>query len=219
MTQKQEIKRIAIDGGAATGKTTIAFELAKKLNFNHINTGSMYRLITLYAIKHNLLKNEKQLLKEIMNETFTYLNNHLVSSIDYKEEELTTVEIDEQVNLIANSPLLREYITKCQQELIADRQNIVVEGRDIGTIIMPDANLKFFLTVSSKQATKRRFQQLKNPEASDYLVIFNNIKERNDLDTNRPIAPLRPVNDSIIINTDFLTQKQVLQKMLSYIKN
>ncbi|NOQ50043.1 MAG: (d)CMP kinase [Mycoplasmataceae bacterium] len=209
--------RISIDGGVATGKSTIAEMLAKKLHLNYFSTGKMYRLITLFALKNNLIDSEDEIISALQKEKIWIKNSHLKSSIPFDKLDLESDEVTLCAPKVAAMKKVREYARVLQEELVV-KGKIVLEGRDIGTIIMPNADFKFFLVVSPHEAAKRRqAQNIENNFSSNYNEIFANIIKRDKEDTSRDIAPLIKANSSITINTDNKNLTQIINEMLGHI--
>ncbi len=206
--------KIAIDGGAATGKSTVAYLLAEKINFTYINTGSMYRVIALFALKNNLVFNENDLYEKLQNFKIFYKDAKILTndpSLDLSE--LNSDETSNNSSIVASYPLVRKYATKLQKNLAKSFCNVVMEGRDIGTVIMPNADYKFFLTVKLDVAAKRRHSQLKNNISYD--EIYENIMKRNEQDTIREVNPLMPAKEAEIIDTSNLTIEEVVKYILN----
>lgn len=211
--------RIAIDGGAATGKSTVSKLVAKKLGIRYINTGQMYRLFGYIASTKKILDDESKVYEEIKNLELTYdkYGNIICNSIDFNIEQLLTSEAGPWASVVSAMPTVRKVATLKQKE-IGKELGVLLEGRDIGTIIMPDADYKFFLTVSPEAAAERRFNEIKKTESTiTKKQILKQIVERNDKDSKRVIAPLIPAKDSIIIDTSSLNQEQVVDKILGVI--
>lgn len=220
---------IAIDGYSSTGKSTIAKELAKNLKYTYVDTGAMYRAVTLYALKNNLIGNgfikEEALIKNLQNIRLSfhfnaelgfseiYLNNTNV------ENQIRTIQISNFVSLIAAIPEVRKKLVTEQQEL-GKAKGIVMDGRDIGTVVFPDAELKIFMTASAKERTARRHLELNNKgEQVTFEQVYNNIVTRDRIDTTRKDSPLQKAKDAIEFdNTNFTVEEQ-LQKILNILEN
>lgn len=211
--------KIAIDGGAATGKSSVAIKVAKKLNIIPINSGLFYRLIAIIAKENNLIDNEIELLKFIKKVTFDYSGEKITSSYKFDYSLIETEEIGTLASKISALESIRIFVTKKLSKIISNRENVIMEGRDIGTVVMPKANFKFYLTVSIDEAVKRR-QDLffkKNPD----LTISDLRKEivmRNKSDESRKFAPLVKPKDAITINTDNKTQNEVVEEILNHVQ-
>ena len=217
-------KIIAIDGHAATGKSTLAKRIAKSLGFTYVDTGAMYRAITFYFIKTKMLAEPldiKHIIKNIENidikfKTLKKSQIILLNGNDV-EPHIRSMEVAEKVSIVAAIPEVRKFLVKIQRT-IAVKNNIVMDGRDIGTVVFPDAKNKFFLTASAEIRSKRRFDELKlDNENVVYSKVFENIKKRDYEDTSRQDSPLRPAKDAIIIETSNLNKDQVYDRLISLI--
>lgn len=205
--------QIAIDGPAGAGKSTIAKLVAKELNFTHIDTGAMYRGVTLKAIEKNIdIKDESQF-DFIYNTKFEFINNNLhMDGIDVSHR-IRENDITDNVSLVSSYLLVREEVVKMQQEM-AKNDNIVMEGRDIGYIVLPNAQYKFFLTASIEERAKRRLEDniLRGIE-TDLNQLKTEIARRDHLDTTREHSPLKAADDAVIIDTSNLTITEVVSSI------
>ena len=215
---------IAIDGFAATGKSSIAKRLSNSLNYIHIDSGSMYRAATLFALRldsKNKLNPKKiiQSLSEIKIEFKTikekqliFLNNENVSY------EIRKPYVTNQVSKLAKIPELRSYLVKKQKEF-GKNKGIIMDGRDIGTIVFPEAECKFFLFANVEVRAKRRyFEQLSKDNKETYEKVLKSLIKRDKLDTDRISSPLMKAKGAVKIDVSDLTLDEVYDKMLSYIK-
>ena len=211
---------VAIDGPGGAGKSTIARLLAKKLNYLHLDTGAMYRAVTLAALKNNLdFDAEDQLveLAENIDITFDqsgeiYLNGENVS------QDIRTAEVNEHVSQTAAVKGVREVLVKKQQQL-AQNNMVVMDGRDITTVVLPEAEYKFFLTASLEERAKRRYQEVKSKkEDADFEQIKKSIARRDKLDSEREHSPLKQAEDAVLVDTTELSIDQVLEKMIAIIE-
>ena len=211
---------ITIDGPAGSGKTTVAKILAKKLNIAYLDTGAMYRGVAL--ILGNLPKDFDRL-EEILSslkfdlvyngEDFSLAMNNKILGDEIRSEEIGFI-----ASKVAKDPLVRKYLTSQQRE-IAKKHSLVAEGRDMGTVVFKDADFKFFLTASAKIRAKRRFEQLREMGLeADYEKILNDIEKRDKQDSSREIAPLKPAEDALIIDTSNLNISEVVDMLLKSIK-
>ncbi len=213
--------RIAIDGGAATGKSTVSKKVAKKLNLTYVNTGQMYRLIAFFALTNNLGKNEDKLYQRIKNMNVSFDNDGFITSdlLSFKKEDLETKIVSSTASLIATYKKIREVSVEVQKK-IGRTKGVLLEGRDIGTIIMPDADFKFFLVVDPKTAAIRRVDQhKKNGEEVSFDDVLKDIINRNKQDTTRKIGPLLKSSDSIIIDTSNKNIEKIVLEILRVIEN
>ena len=215
---------IAIDGFAATGKSSIAKRLSNSLNYIHIDSGSMYRAATLFALRldsKNKLNPKKiiQSLSEIKIEFKTieerqliFLNNENVSY------EIRKPYVTNQVSKLAKIPELRSYLVKKQKEF-GKNKGIIMDGRDIGTIVFPEAECKFFLVANVEVRAKRRyFEKQSNDNKETYEKVLKSLIKRDKLDTDRISSPLMKAKGALKIDVSDLTLDEVYDKMLSYIK-
>ena len=207
---------IAIDGFSSCGKSTMAKDLAKQLGYIYVDTGAMYRAVTLFAMQHGLFNADgsvkTQDLQQQMshiNITFkfnkltgrpdTYLNNELV------ESNIRTLEVSNHVSQIAAIPFVREAMVAQQQRLGKDKA-VVMDGRDIGTVVFPDAELKVFVTASAEVRAQRRYDELKEKGMpADFNDILKNVEERDYIDSHREVSPLRKAPDAIELDNSHMT--------------
>ena len=217
-------KIIAVDGYASTGKTTLSKKIAKYLKFVHIDTGSMYRAFTLFAIENGLYKKEifnKNKLEDLLNNiSFSFSNNNdLLFKNSVISSDIRSTIVSDHVSKIASLKIVRKYMVNYQRDLVI-KKNCVVEGRDIGSVVFPNANVKFFMDADVKVRAKRRYDELmKNNKNISYNSVLNNVTNRDKKDTNRLIAPLKKVSDSIIIDTTDMSIDQAFHLMLNHLKN
>ncbi len=217
---------IAIDGYAATGKSSQAKRIAKSLNYKYIDTGAMYRAVTYYCMINDLLIqpiNVKEILEKIkiINLEFKILNNAQVIFLNNVDVEpfIRKMDIANNVSKIAIIPEIREFLVKIQRR-IGVKYNAVMDGRDIGTVVFPDAKNKFFLTASPEIRAERRYKELKlKNENTTYSKVLKNIKERDLEDSSRKDSPLKPSRDAIIIDTSNLNEDEVFDRLISFINN
>ncbi len=218
---------IAIDGFSSCGKSTVAKSLAKILGYTYIDSGAMYRAVTLFCIRKNLIEDNsvnESGLKSVIDEikihfTFdyekqqylTWLNDELV------EDEIREIVVSNAVSIVSKIGFVREKLVQMQQEM-GINGGIVMDGRDIGTVVFPDADVKIFMTASPEVRAQRRFDEL---SAKGSIVsieeIKNNIEKRDYLDQNREIGPLKQANDAILLDNSFLTRKEQLNKILELV--
>lgn len=202
---------IALDGPSGSGKSTIANLLADKLKISYLNTGSMYRALTLYFLENNIKKSDNidiKILKKInidINENKVFLNGKDVS------QEIRDKEVTENVSWVSSIPVVREYLVEMQRN-ISKNKSIILDGRDIGTVVFPDAKYKFYLDASSYVRAKRRFEQ--NEIDKSFEEIKKDIEKRDYLDSHREISPLKKAEDAIEIDSSDLTIDQTIEKIL-----
>ena len=216
---------IAIDGYSSCGKSTMAKDLAREIGYIYVDSGAMYRAVTLYCLENNIFTEEgidvERLKKDmpsirinfILNpETqrpMTCLNGVIV------EDRIRSMEVSTRVSPIAALGFVREALVKQQQEM-GKAKGIVMDGRDIGTVVFPNAELKIFVTASAEIRAQRRYDELKaKGQEASFEEILANVKERDHIDMNREVSPLRQAEDAILLDNSYLTideQKQWLQK-------
>ena len=207
---------IAIDGFSSCGKSTMAKELAKKIGYIYVDTGAMYRSVTLFAMRHGLFNADGSVktdaLKQQMSNidiTFkfnekagrpdTYLNGECV------EEAIRTLEVSNHVSPIAAIPFVRAAMVARQQRMGRDK-GIVMDGRDIGTTVFPEAELKVFVTASAEVRARRRYDELKEKGIpADFDDILKNVQERDYIDSHREVSPLRKAADAIELDNSHMT--------------
>ena len=207
---------IAIDGFSSCGKSTMAKDLAKEIGYIYVDTGAMYRSVTLYALRHNLFNADgtireeelKEQMKDInisfqLNKTTgrpdTYLNGENV------ENDIRTMEVSSHVSPIATLAFVREALV-AQQQRMGVEKGIVMDGRDIGTVVFPKAELKIFVTASAEVRAQRRYDELKAKGMdADYADILKNVEERDYIDSHRATSPLRKADDAIELDNSNLT--------------
>lgn len=216
---------IAIDGLSSCGKSTMARQLAKEVGYVYIDTGAMYRAVTLYALQNGIIQEntiKEERLKEAlpdMNIEFklnqatslpeTYLNGVNV------EKEIRSMQVAEYVSQIAAIDFVREALV-AQQQRMGEEKGIVMDGRDIGTTVFPHAELKVFVKASPEVRARRRYDELKAKNmASDYKQILANVIQRDEIDKNRAISPLRPAQDALILDNSNLTIEEQNQWLLN----
>jgi len=213
---------IAIDGHASTGKSSIAKEIAIKYGYIYINSGSMYRAVTLFAIENKLLEllNDNidlfiEKLKDI-SINFRFNQNNLISEIFLNnrnvEKEIGSLEVSNYVSKVAAIPEIRKEMVKLQRN-IDRRIGVVMDGRDIGSVVFPNADIKLFLTASDTVRANRRFEEMINNGLSvSYDDILNNIRKRDKLDSSRSDSPLIIEKDAIVIdNSNMSIDEQIKQ--------
>ncbi len=224
---------IAIDGHSSCGKSTMAKNLAREVGYVYVDTGAMYRCVTLYALRHGIFQKvsgEGQEVREVIDEealrqqmpdiqiTFqfnpetgrpdTYLNGELV------EDQIRTMEVSNHVSPIATLGFVREAMV-AQQQLMGQGGGVVMDGRDIGTVVFPNAELKVFVTASAEVRAQRRYDELKGKGMeADYADILKNVQERDYIDSHREVSPLRQADDAILLDNSHMTIAEQQQWLL-----
>lgn len=211
---------IAIDGPAGAGKSTVAKKISKILNLEYIDTGAMYRALTLKVIREN--KDPKNVLQvtEVLKDThIEFNNNHIYLDGEIVDKDIRDNNINKNVSYIAIIKEVREKMVLLQQEM-AKTKSVIMDGRDIATVVLTNAEYKFFVTASTKERATRRYKELiQNGEENITLEqIIEEIEKRDNIDSNREVAPLKMSDDAILINTDNLSIDDVVSKIIDIVK-
>mgnify|MGYP003089572872 FL=1 len=202
---------IAIDGPAGAGKSTISKLIAKNLGINYIDTGAMYRAITYKCIKEDIDVNDIQRVVDLCSRTdVDFVDNYIYLDGQRLNEEIRTLQVSSRVSDVAKIPQVREFLLEKQRE-IGKRSDVILDGRDVGTHIFPDAKYKFFLNASAQERGRRRYQELIDKGQSVVLEeIIEDIKKRDYIDSTREVAPLVKADDAIEVDTTYMTIYQVV---------
>ncbi|MFO7701906.1 MAG: (d)CMP kinase [Psychroflexus maritimus] len=209
---------IAVDGHSSTGKSTLAKQLAKKLHFIYVDTGAMYRAVTYFALENKLFENQKLNKEKLVaqlnqleidfqlntntNESQIHLNSTNV------ENKIRKMQVSQHVSIIAQLPEVRHKLVEIQQEM-GKYGGIVMDGRDIGTVVFPGAELKLFMTASAKTRAQRRFEELQTKgEEITYKEVYDNLIERDEIDSNRAHSPLKKAEDAVLIDNSNLSLEE-----------
>ena len=219
---------VTIDGPSSSGKSTLAKRLAKKLSISHIDSGSIYRAVTLYALENNFFVNQKLMVEKLVNSLSNsdislkentngifkmYINDEDV------EDKIRGSKVSKYVSEIAKYEEIRKFVLKIQRE-ISKNKSIVMDGRDIGSFVFPNADVKFYIDASIKTRSKRRYNQLKEREQNISIKeVENDLLNRDNIDKTRKKSPLIIPKNSLIINNVDRTIDDVLNQMFKYAKN
>ena len=191
---------IAIDGHSSCGKSTMAKDLAKEVGYVYVDTGAMYRTVTLYCMQNNLIKDGKideEGLRKVISDIKIDLRN--------LDPQIRSIEVSNNVSLVAAIPFVREEMVE-RQRLMGKDKGVVMDGRDIGTTVFPDAELKVFVTASAEVRAKRRYDELQaKGMPADYEDILKNVQERDYIDSHREVSPLRQAPDAILLDNSQMT--------------
>lgn len=216
---------IAIDGHSSCGKSTMAKDLARRVGYVYVDTGAMYRAVTLFAIREGLFLPDGQpdterlavlmpevkvsfVLNPVTGLPQTCLNKEIV------EDEIRTIDVSSHVSVIAALPFVREALTRQQQEM-GRAKGIVMDGRDIGTVVFPDAELKVFVTASAEVRARRRYLELtEKGQQVSFEEILHNVQERDYIDSHRAVAPLKQAADALVLDNSELTREEQMQWLL-----
>jgi CMP/dCMP kinase len=212
---------ITIDGPAGSGKTTIARRLAKKINFSFLETGAMYRAITYAVLKNNIDISNDDELKTLL-EGFSFHSNDFEGETSYyaNDKDVTKAirsrEITQNVSDVSAHPMVREYLLILQRKE-GQKGNIVTEGRDMGSVVFPDAKVKFFLSATSEIRAQRRHKELQEKKIEplpSLEELLNEILLRDHIDSTREIAPLKRAPDALLIDTSHISINEVVEDLL-----
>ena len=216
---------IAIDGYSSSGKSTIAKALAEKLDYLYIDTGAMYRAITYKLMKENISFDDISKIKEILKSTkidFIICNgiNQIIIDNEMIEDQIRGLEVSNNVSEVSVIPEIREFLVEIQRNM-GKSGGFVMDGRDIGTVVFPNADLKFFISADIDIRAQRRYDELNQKSASN--ISFNAVKEnlmkRDQIDSNREHSPLKIAENAKIINTENLTKPEQVELILDIVKD
>jgi len=218
---------ITIDGPSSSGKSTLAKLVSDHFSIIHIDSGSIYRTITLLAIENKLIIDKKvqveKLIECLNNNVITFKKNaenkfQICINNEFVESKIRSTTISNNVSTVATIKEIRDYVLKLQRE-IAQNKSIVMDGRDIGSVVFPNAEYKFYLDASLKNRSKRRWTELKDGEKNITITtVESDLENRDIIDSNRVHSPLVIPENAIVINSDDLSINQVLKKILHFIK-
>ena len=207
---------IAIDGFSSCGKSTMAKDLAREVGYIYVDTGAMYRAVTLFAMRNDVFDAEGNIdetrLKALLPDvklTFQLNNETKLPEVclngENVERYIRTLEVSQPVSPIAALPFVREKLVE-QQQAMGNEKGIVMDGRDIGTVVFPNAELKIFVTASAEIRAQRRFKELEaNGMPADFDEILQNVEQRDYIDTHRETSPLRQADDALVLDNSHLT--------------
>ena len=216
---------IAIDGFSSTGKSTVAKQLAKELGYVYVDTGAMYRAVTLFAMRKSYIDDDgfdkEGLVNDLSQIRLRFVFNpeagfaEMYLNDENVDKEIRQMEVSRFVSQVAAVPQVREILVAQQQEMGREK-GIVMDGRDIGTVVFPDAELKIFMTASAEERAQRRFKELQERgEEVTYAAVLENVQQRDELDTTRKDSPLVRAKDAIEIDNSHLTLAGQFEKILN----
>lgn len=215
------MKCIAIDGPSGSGKSTVAKMLAEKLHFTDVNTGALYRAIAYYLKLNNIDYNKVEEVKKVLDLIEIEIKDNkgtkriILNGIDVSDE-IRMEEISLISSKISSYGSVRDHLLKTQRD-IARKNNVVMDGRDIGTVVMPNADVKIFLTAAPEVRARRRYEQLKD-EHTDFETVLKDLNERDYKDIHRKIAPLRVAKDAIVFDNSNYTVESTVEHILNIIR-
>ncbi|HLT54320.1 MAG TPA: (d)CMP kinase [Flavobacteriaceae bacterium] len=218
---------IAIDGFSSTGKSTLAKRLAKHLGYTYVDTGAMYRAVTLYAMQHNFISekniNKEGLINNLKNIEISFAFNKALGFAEVYlnginvENEIRTLEVSNFVSKVAAIPEVRRKLVEQQHRMGKDK-GLVMDGRDIGTVVFPDAELKLFLTASPETRAQRRFKELiDRGEKVLFEDVLKNVEERDYIDSHRKDSPLVKADDAVEIDNSRMTKEEQFETVLKLV--
>ncbi|MEO1012754.1 MAG: (d)CMP kinase [Bacteroidota bacterium] len=218
---------IAIDGYSSTGKSTIAKRLAKALSYIYIDTGAMYRAVTLYALREGLLDEKEQydvesLLDRLPKIDLQFIRNpsedlsEMYLNGENVERAIRTLEVSKQVSQVARIPEVRNKLVQMQREM-GNEKGVVMDGRDIGTVVFPHAEIKIFMTASPEKRAQRRYKELLNRgEQVRYGEVLRNVEKRDFIDSNRKHSPLKRAGDAVMLDNSDMGLEEQFQRLYNY---
>lgn len=215
--------QVAIDGPASAGKSTIAKIIAKNLKYVYVDTGAMYRSITLAAKKAGIsYENEEQIAELLPNISIRFEPGVPVQRVFLNDEEITeairSTDVTNNVSLVASYASVRQNLLKYQRQIATDN-HVIMDGRDIGTTVLPDAQVKIFLVASAEERAERRYKEnTAKGMTSDFETLKKDIEDRDYKDSHREISPLTQASDAILIDTTGLSIEEVVSKITNIIK-
>ncbi len=213
------MKTIAIDGPSGAGKSAIASALAKRLGYEYIDTGALYRTIAYIAVREGGDLPTEELLKRVDAQSIDYKDGAVQLNGEALGDVIRTEAISQKTSQLSKEPAVRDYLLSLQRRLAKDG-GVVMEGRDIGTVVLPSADVKFFLTASEEERARRRYEQrLAFGEAVDMEKIKADIHARDERDKNRAVAPLKQAVDAILVDSTAMSEEEVLDTMVHYVEN
>ena len=209
---------IAIDGPAGTGKSSVSRALARKLGARYLDTGSMYRIVTLAMLRAGVDLTDPQAIAAASDVALTVGDDPDTEQALLGGEDVTaairTAEVTRAVSAVSAVPAVRSRLVRLQQEVARGRGSVVVEGRDIGTVVLPDADLKIFLTASAETRARRRNEQnVAAGLADDYATVLADVRRRDHLDSTRTVSPLRAGDDAVVVDTSDMSRDEVIDRL------
>mgnify|MGYP003599150124 CR=1 FL=1 len=216
---------IAIDGFSSTGKSSISKKIAKKLDLIHIDTGALYRGVTFFALENCLNDQQeidiKSLFSKLNDIHLEFRPNHQVLELYLNgkniNKEIRELRVSNNVSIVAKQPEIRDFLLDFQRNL-AQKGGVIMDGRDIGTVILPHADYKFFITASPEERARRRHLELQKSGVDiSREEVYENLKTRDKIDSERAVAPLKKADDAILIDNTLLSKEETIALILSHI--
>ena len=223
MSEQQTTQIITIDGPAGAGKSTVAKQLAAKLGLFYLDTGAMYRALTLKAIRNQIELGDEDALVALAQRTTIDLNSHEASVTVFLDgedvsEAIRTIEVTNKTFYVARAPRVREIMVTWQRA-IGEKKGAVIEGRDVGTVVFPKASNKFYLDADVEERSRRRMEELREKGNDiDRNKLTAKMKERDHKDKTRSVGPLKQAEDAVLIDSTHLSIDEVVAEMVKYIK-
>ncbi|WP_347297312.1 (d)CMP kinase [Dolosigranulum savutiense] len=214
---------IAVDGPASSGKSTVAKAVANRLGLTYIDTGAMYRSITLYALQKNIDMEDEKAVAHLLNDVTIRFeegsaNQHVWLNHTEVTEAIRQEDVTRQVSLISSYRSVREKLVE-QQRQMAESKDVIMDGRDIGTVVLPNATKKFFLKASAEERARRRTDEYKQKGIQvEYQQVLADIQARDQYDSNRAISPLKKPHDAIVIDSTTMTIDEVVEAIIQNIQ-
>ena len=217
---------VAIDGFSSSGKSTMARELARRTGYVYVDSGAMYRAVTLYAMEHGLISEERKIDVAGLIKALPYIHisfqpagedgvQHTLLNGRDVERQIRSLEVSEMVSPVAQIPEVRERMVALQQEF-GKQGGIVMDGRDIGTTVFPNAEMKVFVDASPEERARRRVKELREKgEDVDYDRVLENVRERDHIDSTREVSPLRKAPDAEVLNNDTITPDEQMDWLMN----
>lgn len=214
---------IAIDGPAGAGKSTVARAAAAKLGYIYVDTGALYRAVGVYCIRNGITTNEAENVSKALNEITVELKfidgvQHIFLNGDDVSTEIRLPEASMAASNVSAIPAVRAFLFDLQRD-IAEKNNCIMDGRDIGTVVLPNAQVKIFLTADDEERAMRRYKELKEKGSEvTFQEVLDDLRIRDYNDSHREIAPLKPAEDSVTVNTTGYTLEESIEKIVNTVK-
>lgn len=209
---------IAIDGPAGAGKSSIAKAVAHEKGYIYVDTGALYRSIALFALENSLEGENLVNSLDKINLSLEFIDGsqHVIMNNNDISDKIRTPEVSMNASKVSAIPEVRKFLFGLQKKISAEN-NIIMDGRDIGTVVLPDADLKVFLTASAEERANRRYREIKNMDGVTYEQVLEDIKKRDYSDMHRDIAPLKQAEDAVLLDTTGMTVDEVKARLISMI--